>query len=130
MAELGEFAKHYDEIKANDIGLLAVSVDSVERSRTTAQQLKLPFLLLSDSDREVLRLYGTIGHKPMDQAAPDGKPVHTPTLVVIDRNGTVRWIRRAADFKVTAPVSEVVPQALAEATKANQIAQQGKPSGR
>ena len=54
----------------------------------------------------------------MDEAAPDGKPVHTPTLVVIDRNGTVRWIRRAADFKVTAPVSDVVAQALAEAAKA------------
>ena len=118
MAELGEFAKHYDEIKADDIRLLAVSVDSVERSRATEQQLKLPFPLLSDSSRDVLNLYGTIGHKPMDEAAPDGKPVHTPTLVVIDGNGTIRWIRRAADFKVTAPVTEVVPQALAEAVKA------------
>ena len=119
MAELGEFAKHYDEIKAHDIRLLAVSIDSLERSRATAQELKLPFPLLSDSNREVLKLYGTIGHKPMDEAAPDGKPVHTPTLVVIDRNGTVRWIRRAADFKVTAPVTQVVPQALAEAAKVN-----------
>jgi len=118
MAELGEFAKHYDELKANEIRLIPVSVDSIERSRTTEQQLKLPFPLLSDSNREVLRLYGTLGHKPMDEAAPDGKPVHTPTLVVIDRNGTVRWIRRAADFKVTAPVSDVVAQALAEAAKA------------
>ena len=92
MAELGEFAKHYDELKANEIRLIPVSVDSIERSRTTEQQLKLPFPLLSDSNREVLRLYGTLGHKQMDEAAPDGKPVHTPTLVVIDRNGTVRWI--------------------------------------
>jgi hypothetical protein len=53
----------------------------------------------------------------MDEAAPDGKPVHTPTLVVIDRDGTVRWIRRAADFQVTAPVTEVIPRALAEAAK-------------
>ena len=117
MAELGEFAKHYDELKANDIRLIAVSVDSVERSRTTEQQLKIPFPLLSDSNREVLSLYGTLGHGHMDEAAPDGKPVHTPTLVVIDRNGTVRWIRRAVDFKVTAPVTDVVAQAMAEAAK-------------
>jgi len=33
----------------------------------------------------------------------DGSAINTPTLVLIDRTGTVRWLHQAADYRVRAP---------------------------
>ncbi|MGB2886282.1 MAG: redoxin domain-containing protein [Candidatus Acidiferrales bacterium] len=116
MVELGEFVKHYDELKAIDVQLLAVSADTLDQSRTTQEELKIPFPVLADFKYEVMEVYGT---REVTGSMHDlqGHPNHTPTLVLVDKTGTVRWIRRAADFKVVAPVTEVVAEALAEAAK-------------
>ena len=37
-----------------------------------------------------------------------GAAINTPTLVLIDKTGAIRWLHQAADYKVQAPFSEVL----------------------
>ena len=88
--------------------MLGVSVDPPDKARLTQEKLKTPFPILSDSKREVMQLYGT--RSPAYRAA-DGGTLNTPTLVLADRTGTIRWIHQAPDYKIRAPISEVLAEA-------------------
>ena len=103
MAELGEFVKHHQELQALDVQLLAISVDPVERAHETKLKLKASFPMLSDSEDIVMGLYGI--RSPVYKG-PNGVAINTPTLVLIDKTGTIRWIHQAADYKIRPPVSE------------------------
>jgi peroxiredoxin len=108
MAELGEFVKHYSELKALDVQVLGVSVDPPDKARLVEEKLATPFPILSDSNRKLMELYGT--RSPVYQL-PDGGTLDTPTLVLIDRTGTIRWIHQAPDFRIRAPISEDLDEA-------------------
>jgi peroxiredoxin len=103
MAELGEFVKHRAELKALDVQVLGISVDSVEKARETHTKLHAPFPILSDSQHKVMDRYGT--RSPVYKG-PGGTAINTPTLVLIDRTGTIRWLHQAADYRVRAPFSK------------------------
>ena len=66
------------------LGLVAVSVDTPDRSRALAVQLDLPFLLLSDPAREVVEAYGVF-----NRAEKGG--IAYPATFVLDRDRTVRF---------------------------------------
>ncbi len=83
-------------------------MDPPEKARETQQKLKTPFPLLSDSKQDVMETYGT---RSLAYHGPRNSTINTPTLVLIDRAGTVRWIHQAADYKVRAPISEVLAEA-------------------
>ena len=100
--------KHHEEFKALDVQVLAVSVDPPEKARETQQKLRAPFPLLSDSKHEAMEAYGT---RSLAYHGPGNNTINTPTLVLIDRTGTVQWIHQATDYKVRAPVSQVLAEA-------------------
>lgn len=95
-------------MKALDVQVLAVSVDAPEKARETQQKLKAPFPFLSDSKQQAMETYGT---RSLAYHGPGKSTINTPTLVLIDKAGTVRWIHQAADYKVRAPISEVLAEA-------------------
>jgi peroxiredoxin len=103
MAELGEFVKHYDEIKALGARVIGISVDPVEKALITKQKLHILFPILSDSGRKVMELYGTRSPVYYER---DGSPLNTPTLVLVDRKGIVRWVHQAANYRIRPPISE------------------------
>ena len=107
MDELGEFVKHYDELKALDVQVLGVSVDPPEINRGVRQNLKAPFPILSDSKHEAMEAFGT--RNPNQE--PGEGPINIPTLVLIDKTGTVRWIHQADDYRVRAPIAQVISEA-------------------
>ena len=107
MTELGEFVKHQEELEALDVQAIGVSVDPVERCREVRDKLKAPFPILSDAKREAMEIYGT--RNPDHD--PGERPINTPTLVLIDKTGTVRWIHQAVDYRVRAPISKVLEEA-------------------
>jgi peroxiredoxin len=107
MAELGEFVKHHEELKALDVQVLGVSVDPPEINRGVEEKLKAPFPILSDAKREAMQIYGT--RNP--NQPPGEAPINTPTLVLIDKAGTIRWIHQAEDYRVRAPISQVLGEA-------------------
>jgi len=105
MAELGEFVKHHQELQDLDVQVLAISVDPIERVRETRAKLQSPFPMLSDSQDQVMDLYGT--RSPVYKGK-NGAAINTPTLVLIDKKGTIRWMHQAADYRIRAPISEVL----------------------
>jgi peroxiredoxin len=105
MAELGEFVKHHQELRDLDVQVLAISVDPIEQVRETRAKLKVPFAMLSDSHDQVMDSYGT--RSPVYKGK-NGAAINTPTLVLIDRKGTIRWLHQAADYRIRAPISEVL----------------------
>lgn len=65
-------------------------------------RLKLHFPLLSDSQRAVMKLYGT---HSLSKYRSKGRPYDAATLVLIDKAGTIRWIYQNADYRGRASIS-------------------------
>ncbi len=108
MGELGEFVKHYSEFRPLDVQLLAVSVDPPDKGKWTKEKLNAPFPFLSDSKREVMELYGT---RSPEYHNHEGGSINTPTLVLIDKTGAIRWIHQATNFRVREAIEEDLGQA-------------------
>lgn len=105
MAELGEFVKHDQELQALNVQVLGVSVDPVDKASEARNKLKAPFPMLSDLHGKVMDLYGT--RSPLYKNR-NGAAINTPTLVLIDKTGTIRWLHQAADYRIRAPISLVL----------------------
>jgi peroxiredoxin len=84
---------------------VAISVDPIDKVSEIRAKLKAPFPMLSDSLDEVMDLYGT--RSPVYKGR-NGAAINTPTLVLIDKTGTIRWLHQAADYRIRAPISEVL----------------------
>ena len=54
---LREISEHYGEYQQTEAEVLAISSDEIDYLRQLAQDLALPFPLLSDSDRRITNLY-------------------------------------------------------------------------
>jgi len=54
---LREIAEHYGEYERKNAEVLAISIDQLDRLHQLAQDLALPFPVLSDSDGKVMDLY-------------------------------------------------------------------------
>jgi peroxiredoxin Q/BCP len=81
--EARAFRDSYEQFRSKDSQVVGVSSDSVRSHRRFARRYNLPFLLLSDADGAVRRLYGvekTLGLLP-------GRVTY-----VIDQTGTVRHV--------------------------------------
>jgi peroxiredoxin Q/BCP len=59
------FRDLWDELAALGVTVLGVSSDAAESHRAFAAKYRLPFTLLSDPDRSVMRAYGAYGEKTM-----------------------------------------------------------------
>lgn len=57
------FRDAWDDIKEHGAVVLGVSGDDAESHRRFATKYRLPFTLLSDPDRRVMRAYGAYGEK-------------------------------------------------------------------
>jgi len=108
MSELGEFVKHDKDFKAMDVQVLAISVDPPDKGKGAQEKLNATFPLLSDSKREVMELYGT---RSPEHHNREGGAINTPTLVLIDKTGTIRWIHQATNFRVREAIEEDLTQA-------------------
>ncbi len=78
------YREHFAEIEAAGAGLVAISVDTPEESQAFKQSLQLPFLLLSDVERKVVREWGLFNPRE------HGGIAH-PAVWVIDETRTVRF---------------------------------------
>ena len=51
----------YKDFESNGVKVFGISADSVESHKKFAEKYQLPFTLLSDSKKEVIKLYGADG---------------------------------------------------------------------
>ena len=76
-----------DELKAADIGLYGISVDSVFSHKAFVEQLGgLPFELLADFERKMVEAYGV---RRDDVPGYSGMPQRS--VFVVDPAGVIRW---------------------------------------
>jgi thioredoxin-dependent peroxiredoxin len=59
------FRDAWDDLEALGVAVLGVSADDAASHRRFASKYRLPFTLLSDPDRKVMRAYGAYGEKTM-----------------------------------------------------------------
>src|SRR3970282_215276 len=61
--EADEFSKDYQKFKENGIEIVGISKDDVESHKKFCEKMKIPFVLLSDTDAEVAKKFGVWGKK-------------------------------------------------------------------
>jgi peroxiredoxin len=74
---LADYAARYDEIRAVGAELVAISVDQPNQSERLRRELELPYAILSDADRRVIREWGI--YNPRERGG-----IAKPALFIID----------------------------------------------
>ena len=82
MRWLSQLNDDYLFFRSLDTEILAVSADSVEKAANTVKQYKIPFKLLSDSQKIVIKQYGVFD---------DLSECAEASVFIIDRSGTIRY---------------------------------------
>ncbi len=106
------------------VATIAISKDSVEDAAAHKVRDDLSFALLSDPDLEVIGRYGLVHRAGFEFVTrfvfglalgyPIGfKQMAIPTSLLIDENGTVRWIDQAEDYRLRGDENRI-EQALRE----------------
>ncbi len=87
---------------------MAISVDSPEESRALAKKAGYTYTFLSDPKAEAIQRYGLL-HKG---GGEHGRDIARPAELLVDRNGTVRWVNLTEDLRIRAR-----PEQMLEAAK-------------
>jgi len=81
---LADYREHYEEIRTAGAEVLAVSVDAREKSEAVRLELNLPFPILCDTERRVVKDWGI--YNPREKGG-----IANPAVFVIGRDRTVRY---------------------------------------
>ena len=95
MTELGELESHFQEFKnrKNPVNIVAISMDP--REDALKSQAQFPHLtVVADTDRKMCHTLNVIH----PGAGPGGEDAVAPTTVLVDGQGTVRWLFRPDRF--------------------------------
>lgn len=88
---------HYEELKQHNISLVGVNDDDAKKHQKFIAKNDLPFPLLVDTEREVLKTFGVWGPKKFMGREFDG--THRMTFL-IDEQGTIVHIIRKVKAKI------------------------------
>ena len=98
------FQQRLSDFDARGIRVAAISVDTPEINRRQIQKLGFRFLLLSDTQAQVIRCY--------DLLHPGGGPRHSdiarPAEFLIDSTGTILWANLTESLAVRARPEQVL----------------------
>ena len=103
-----DYREHYQEIRATGASVVAVSVDAPDKSQVLRHELRLPFPILCDVERRVVREWDI--YNPRERGG-----IAKPAVFVVERDRTIRY--DSVDAVATrVPASEIVRilQAVAE----------------
>ena len=93
--EANEFGELYEEFKEFDTEVLGVSPDNLQSHKKFVEKRSIPFLLLSDPDKELAEDYGALKEKGL--LAKVGLNIERSTFV-IDKEGILA--KKYNDVKV------------------------------
>ena len=83
------FAELYQKFKKNGIEVIGISKDGVSSHKKFAEKYSLPFVILSDSELEVIKAYGVWQEKKLYGKVSMGV---VRTTFVVDENGNIEKI--------------------------------------
>src|SRR3989304_3003892 len=61
--EADEFSKYYQKFKKNGIEIVGISKDDVDSHKKFCEKMKIPFVLLADTETDVAKKFGVWGKK-------------------------------------------------------------------
>ena len=99
------------KFEAANAQVLGISVDFNGANQAWAEKLGLKYPLLSDTRRVMSRAYGVLNEDA--SAAKDPKRIiffmrAIPTIMVVDKQGTIRYVRDNSSERNTIPIDEVL----------------------
>jgi peroxiredoxin len=92
MVELGQLEGRHEDFARRNVRVIVISVEGPDDA-TTTQKDHPHLLVLSDQGRGLSNAVQLIH----EHAAPDGSDADTPTTILVDRHGTVRWLFRPSE---------------------------------
>lgn len=84
------FAGAYDGFRAKDIAVIGISKDSTASHQKFAEKYDLPFILLSDPERQAIESYDVWKEKKLYGKVSMGV---VRTTYIIDENGVIIWAK-------------------------------------
>lgn len=84
------FAGAYDGFRARDIAVIGISKDSTASHQKFAEKYDLPFILLSDPERQAIESYDVWKEKKLYGKVSMGV---VRTTYIIDENGAIIWAK-------------------------------------
>ena len=97
---MADFRDHYEEIRAVGATLVAISVDAPEVSEALRRQMSLPFAILCDTERQIVKAWGVYNSREKGGIA---KPA-----VFIIGSGLTAQFASLDTVAVRVPASEIV----------------------
>jgi peroxiredoxin len=97
---LADYRDHYTEFRAAGADVVAVSVDPPIKSEALRRELRLPFPILCDTERRVIKDWGI--YNPNER-----RGIAKPAIFVSDRDRTVQY-SKIDDVATRVPASEIV----------------------
>jgi peroxiredoxin len=97
---LADYRDHYAEIRAAGADVVAVSVDPPTKSEALRRELRLPFTILCDTERRVVKEWDI--YDPREKGG-----IANPAVFVLDRDRNVRHAR-VDQVATRVPASEIV----------------------
>ncbi len=95
-AEACNLRDNFSELTGNGFEVIGVSADSERSHQRFISKYELPFKLISDADKEILKLYGALGTKKIFGKKYEGTLRKT---FVIDEDGKIIRIFDKVDTK-------------------------------
>ena len=89
--ETVNLSENYELLKSKGFEVLGVSPDPVEKQKKFHDKYNVPFDLIADENKEIIKAYGVWGKKKMYGREYEG--VHRTTFI-IDENGKIEHIIR------------------------------------
>ena len=80
---MAEFRDVYDDFRGLGVQIAALAVDSAEQSERVRRQYELPFPILCDTQREVVRAWGLFN-------AEEKGGIAVPAIVLVGRDRRIR----------------------------------------
>ncbi len=97
---MADYREHYQEIRATGASVVAISVDKPEKSEALRLELYLPFPILCDTERRVVKDWDI--YNPREKGG-----IAQPAIFIVDSNRMVRY--SAVDTVATrVPAAEIV----------------------
>lgn len=85
-AEACNLRDNFTELRKKGFEILGISPDSVSRHQKFIEKYELPFKLIADEEKEILKNYGVWGEKKMYGRSYMGA---IRTTIIIDKDGTI-----------------------------------------
>lgn len=92
----------YENIKAQDAEIIAISADSQALTGLTKQNLNITYLLLSDENKEAIDAYNVIDTSSMSIARP--------ATYIINQDGRVAWKFLDAKFDTRVSSDQILTE--------------------